>query len=65
MEFGIAYFPTHDAVGPGTLAQLVEQKLAEVGCERAVHWLPSTPISQLEGELEKWERAVAEFTGNQ
>jgi len=41
------------------------EKLAEVGCERAVHWLPSTPMSQLEPELEKWERAVAEFTGNQ
>jgi probable F420-dependent oxidoreductase len=25
MEFGIAYFPTHDAVGPGELARLVEQ----------------------------------------
>ena len=41
------------------------QKLAEVGCTRAVHWLPSTPLSQIEPELEKWERAVAEFTGNQ
>jgi probable F420-dependent oxidoreductase len=41
------------------------EKLAEVGCTRAVHWLPSTPMSQIEPELEQWERAVAEFTGNQ
>jgi probable F420-dependent oxidoreductase len=41
------------------------EKLAEVGCKRAVYWLPSTPLSQLEPKLEQWERAVAEFTGNQ
>ena len=26
MEFGIGYFPTHDAVGPGDFARLVEQR---------------------------------------
>ncbi|HET8980088.1 MAG TPA: LLM class F420-dependent oxidoreductase [Solirubrobacteraceae bacterium] len=26
MEFGIGYFPTHDAVGPGEFARLVEQR---------------------------------------
>ena len=26
MEFGIGYFPTHDAVGPGALARLVEER---------------------------------------
>ncbi len=26
MEFGIGYFPTHDAVGPGTIARLVEER---------------------------------------
>ena len=26
MEFGIGYFPTHDAVGPGAIARLVEQR---------------------------------------
>jgi probable F420-dependent oxidoreductase len=26
MEFGIGYFPTHDAVGPGEIARLVEQR---------------------------------------
>jgi probable F420-dependent oxidoreductase len=41
------------------------EKLAEVGCTRAVYWVPSAPISQLEPKLEVWERAVAEFTGNQ
>ena len=41
------------------------EKLAEVGCTRAVYWLPSTPLSQIEPKLEIWERAVAEFTGNQ
>jgi len=41
------------------------EKLAEVGCKRAVYWLPSTPMSQIEPKLEVWERAVAEFTGNQ
>jgi probable F420-dependent oxidoreductase len=41
------------------------EKLAEVGCTRAVYWLPSTPLSQIEPKLERWERAVAEFTGNQ
>jgi probable F420-dependent oxidoreductase len=41
------------------------EKLAEVGCKRAVYWLPSAPLSQIEPKLERWERAVAEFTGNQ
>jgi len=41
------------------------EKLAQVGCTRAVYWLPSTPMSQIEPKLEVWERAVAEFTGNQ
>jgi probable F420-dependent oxidoreductase len=41
------------------------EKLAEVGCTRAVYWVPSAPMSQLEPKLEVWERAVAEFTGNQ
>jgi probable F420-dependent oxidoreductase len=26
MDFGIGYFPTHDAVGPGALARLVEER---------------------------------------
>ncbi len=41
------------------------EKLAQVGCTRAVYWLPSAPMSQIEPKLEVWERAVAEFTGNQ
>ena len=41
------------------------QRLEQAGCTRAVHWLPSTPLSQIEAALAGWERAVAEFTGNQ
>src|SRR3712207_1381148 len=26
MEFGVGYFPTHDGIGPGPLAELVEQR---------------------------------------
>src|ERR671929_2298180 len=26
MEFGVAYFPTHDGIGPGPLARLVEER---------------------------------------
>ena len=41
------------------------EKLAEAGWTRVIHWLPSTPLSQLEPELVEWERAIAQFTGNQ
>ncbi|HSZ15356.1 MAG TPA: hypothetical protein VK790_15080 [Solirubrobacteraceae bacterium] len=26
MDFGIGYFPTHDGIGPGALARLVEER---------------------------------------
>ncbi len=26
MEFGVGYFPTHDGIGPGPLARLVEER---------------------------------------
>src|SRR5436305_554211 len=26
MDFGVAYFPTHDGIGPGPLARLVEER---------------------------------------
>jgi len=26
MDFGIGYFPTHDAVSPGAIARLVEER---------------------------------------
>ena len=26
MDFGIGYFPTHDAVGPGAIARLAEER---------------------------------------
>jgi hypothetical protein len=31
MEFGVGYFPTHDGVGPGTIARLVEVWEATIG----------------------------------
>jgi probable F420-dependent oxidoreductase len=41
------------------------ERLAEAGCTRVVHWLPSVPLTQVEPVLEAWERAIAEFLGNQ
>lgn len=41
------------------------EKLAKAGCTRALYWLPSVPMSQLEPALVAWEQAIAEFTGNQ
>src|SRR5436305_2163701 len=26
MEFGVGYFPTHDAIGPGAIARMVEER---------------------------------------
>jgi alkanesulfonate monooxygenase SsuD/methylene tetrahydromethanopterin reductase-like flavin-dependent oxidoreductase (luciferase family) len=26
MDFGVGYFPTHDGIGPGPLAQLLEDR---------------------------------------
>ena len=26
MDFGVAYFPTHDGIGPGALARMVEDR---------------------------------------
>ena len=40
------------------------ERLAQVGCTRVVHWIPSVPLSQAEAALAPWEQAVAEFTGN-
>ncbi|MEU4420433.1 LLM class F420-dependent oxidoreductase [Actinoplanes sp. NPDC024001] len=41
----------------------VLEQLAEAGVHRASAWLPSGPWSAIEADLEKWERAIAEFTG--
>ena len=37
---------------------------ASAGFERAVHWLPSAPRGPVERELDKFESAVAEYTGS-
>ena len=39
------------------------EKLAQAGFTRAVHFLPSVPLSQLEPALAVWERAIADFVG--
>jgi probable F420-dependent oxidoreductase len=37
---------------------------AQAGFDRAVHWLPSAPRGPVERELDKFETAVAEYTGS-
>jgi hypothetical protein len=62
MEFGIGYFPTHDAVGvPPDAASLEE--LERAGARRVVHWIPSVGLAGVERALERWESAIAELTG--
>jgi probable F420-dependent oxidoreductase len=39
------------------------EALAEAGCTRACHWLPSGDRSTVESALIEWERAIALFTG--
>ena len=126
MDFGVGYFPTHDAMAPGTIARLVEergqsalffaehthipasrdtpygdgsrelsifpriaelraradrpidvqvisapanpavlQRLQEAGVRRASRWLPPAGRGTVERALERWEAAIAEFTGEQ
>jgi probable F420-dependent oxidoreductase len=43
---------------PGVL-----ERAQRAGCRRVVHWIPSARMSQVETALEKWEAAIAEFTG--
>ena len=43
---------------PGVLEQL-----REAGCRRVVRWVPSTGTGGIERALERWESAIAEFTG--
>lgn len=43
----------------------VLERLEQVGCTRALYWLPSAPLSALLPELERFEQAIAQFTGNQ
>jgi probable F420-dependent oxidoreductase len=39
------------------------EQLANAGVRRASSWLPSGHRAEVEAGLEKWERAIAEFTG--
>jgi probable F420-dependent oxidoreductase len=39
------------------------EALAQAGCTRACHWLPSANRSTIEAALAEWERAIAQFTG--
>ncbi|HUY59641.1 MAG TPA: LLM class F420-dependent oxidoreductase [Solirubrobacteraceae bacterium] len=39
------------------------EALAQAGCTRACHWLPSANRSTVEAALAAWERAIAQFTG--
>lgn len=39
------------------------EALANAGCTRACHWLPSGNRSTVESALVEWERAIALFTG--
>jgi probable F420-dependent oxidoreductase len=43
-------------------AQALEQ-LRQAGVRRACCWLPSGPASRVEAALERWEAAIAEYTG--
>jgi alkanesulfonate monooxygenase SsuD/methylene tetrahydromethanopterin reductase-like flavin-dependent oxidoreductase (luciferase family) len=42
---------------------VVLQRLHEAGVHRASRWLPSAPTSTIERALERWEHAIAQFTG--
>jgi len=39
------------------------EALAQAGCTRACHWLPSANGATVEAALAEWERAIAQFTG--
>ncbi|WP_425839996.1 TIGR03619 family F420-dependent LLM class oxidoreductase [Streptomyces fractus] len=41
----------------------VLERLAKGGVRRAVHWLPATGPAGVERELDRWEAAVTEMTG--
>jgi alkanesulfonate monooxygenase SsuD/methylene tetrahydromethanopterin reductase-like flavin-dependent oxidoreductase (luciferase family) len=41
----------------------VLERLEQLGCRRAVHWLPSAGLAHVEPALGRWEAAIAELTG--
>jgi probable F420-dependent oxidoreductase len=46
---------------PASAARL--EQLREAGCRRAVRWIPSGGLGVVERAFERWESAIAEFTG--
>src|SRR4051794_36941694 len=51
-----------DMIGVPADAAVIE-RVAACGARRAIHWLPSGGRSVVERALERWEHAIAEFTG--
>jgi len=39
------------------------QAAIDAGVRRVAHWLPSAPLAGVEPALDRWERAIAEVTG--
>src|SRR5579872_2165584 len=39
------------------------ERLAAAGCRRAIRWIPSGGLGVVEPALERWESAIAQFTG--
>jgi hypothetical protein len=55
MEFGVAVFPAHDAVKPGDVAQIAEER----GQESL--FFPGQTHMPVARALDTWESAIAEF----
>jgi probable F420-dependent oxidoreductase len=51
-----------DVIGMPATAEAIE-RCAELGVRRASPWLPTVGRSTVERKLEKWESAIAEFSG--
>jgi hypothetical protein len=39
------------------------EKMHELGASRVLHWVPSGGLAVVEGDLARWEAAIAEYTG--
>jgi len=53
---------TNYLIGMPADPQVIERAAAS-GVRRAIRWLSSGPRSRVERSIEKWEAAIAEFTG--
>ena len=49
--------------GPAARARRRSSGCTTLGASRVVHWVPSGGLSVVEADLERWEAAIAEFTG--